>query len=1333
MGGSCDSQSWMMKSRRLLRLAALLLALFATCVVGSSQGQYAEVLEVHSPLADPQNGVTEPRVDLTSDQQGVGERRTAEISDEVVTEVEASGNALVIVGLRAPLHDVKRIAAIANEVISTLPEGSYEGVAQEQSLPFVVLKVDDRSLDALRSNQNVTSVVINRENSMSLASSVPAIGGDISHSSSIVGLGTAVAVLDNGVQRDHPFLSDGNGHTRVFAEACFSGYGMYNYSNVQSVCPGRTRTAYGAGAAAPISSCRGDGCSHGTHVAGIAAGGSAVQPDSTVLHGVAPSASIIAIQVFTAICDGVIVNHACPGVWRYSAFDSDIALALDYVDQLSHTVNIAAANISIGSTMHYSRACDSSSALAAPMKRLRDDGVAPIVASGNEFSKAGISHPACLSAAVSVGSSDTGSGQVSSFSNSAPILSLLAPGDRSDGLFAIVSSGVSSSYMSMRGTSMAAPHVAGAFALMRQALPGASVDEMLRRFVITGSPKADSNGVVTPLINVRSAIIGPSIPDLAIKGQAVVNSRLTGTATVISIPDASLDAQWFRCNSQKQRSTSLSAGCTAIVEATSQTYVPSSQDVGFHLVVRFSAANPQRGTISTYSASIGPITNQIGAPDVPSVAPHDREVTVSWEAPADGGSALGAYEIATYLDGVYQSSMTVGAIAQSASVSGLINGRNYRFAVRAKDSSRQSQWSDQSREVTPVATQLGQMTSLNVGGTTMYDLVSDESGSLWVNYLTIFSDYRGSTDLAVLRPDGSMQRFTNLPISNGSMVAGPDGNIWVRGNAVSPAGKVVGEVPYADEVVVGSDGNFWTVSVIKEEINRVTPQGSVTAFSYRSGSWSLGYPQELTLGPDGNVWFTTSSGWIGRVTPSGEITRFQTGTTASLNGITAGADGNLWFAVGSGLNLIGKMTLEGQSTLYSNPAFLSPSHLTTGADGAIWFTMPNSVGRLTIGNSMSVSTYTSNFAFPQAVVAGQDGRVWVIDADAGQIKGFGTGRSSIPTHVTAKPTLDGALVSWSAPTSDGGSPISSYVVTASPGGRTCTWNSGPLQCTFTGLSSGASYTFSVVAFNGSGPGVKSSSTSSIQVPQSFTPVTPTRVFDTRPGKSGVVSVSSVKVGDTYELRVPVTNLSGLVPATGVGAVSLNVTATQTEGVGFVTVYPCGSRPNASNLNYAGGQTVANAVIAPVSGSGEVCFYSKVPAHLIADVNGWFASGSSFTPVTPTRVFDTRPGKSGVVSVSSVKVGDTYELRVPVTNLSGLVPATGVGAVSLNVTATQTEGVGFVTVYPCGSRPNASNLNYAGGQTVANAVIAPVSGSGEVCFYSKVPAHLIADVNGWFAN
>ena len=101
---------------------------------------------------------------------------------------------------------------------------------------------------------------------------------------------------------------------------------------------------------------------------------------------------------------------------------------------------------------------------------------------------------------------------------------------------------------------------------------------------------------------------------------------------------------------------------------------------------------------------------------------------------------------------------------------------------------------------------------------------------------------------------------------------------------------------------------------------------------------------------------------------------------------------------------------------------------------------------------------------------------------------------------------------------------------------------------------------------------------------------------------------------------------GGVPTDGVTAVALNVTVTETEtGAhnGFVTVFPCGDRPDASNLNFVANQTVPNLVIAPVNEAGEVCLYVYGRAGLIADVSGYFTTG--IETLTPTRLLDTRGG------------------------------------------------------------------------------------------------------------
>ena len=120
---------------------------------------------------------------------------------------------------------------------------------------------------------------------------------------------------------------------------------------------------------------------------------------------------------------------------------------------------------------------------------------------------------------------------------------------------------------------------------------------------------------------------------------------------------------------------------------------------------------------------------------------------------------------------------------------------------------------------------------------------------------------------------------------------------------------------------------------------------------------------------------------------------------------------------------------------------------------------------------------------------------------------------------------------------------------------------------------------------------------------------------------------------------------------------------------------------------------------------------------------------SFVAVSPSRIIDTRNGFGKVGN--GFGGGSPYVFTV---TGSGGVPYSGVTAVSLNVTVTGTEAPdygGYVTVYPCGSRPNASSLNFSNGQTVANAVISPVNVYGQVCFYVFGKAQLLVDVNGYY--
>jgi secreted trypsin-like serine protease len=255
------------------------------------------------------------------------------------------------------------------------------------------------------------------------------------------------------------------------------------------------------------------------------------------------------------------------------------------------------------------------------------------------------------------------------------------------------------------------------------------------------------------------------------------------------------------------------------------------------------------------------------------------------------------------------------------------------------------------------------------------------------------------------------------------------------------------------------------------------------------------------------------------------------------------------------------------------------------------------------------------------------------------------------------------------------------------------------------------------------------------LPSGFVPLTPTRVLDTRNGVGARAQRVGELDGSGDSLVLTVAGRGG-VPSAGVDAVALNVTVVDgrtNDFGGYVAAHPCGTTPSVSNLNFISGQTVPNSIIAPVASDGTVCLYVYGTAHLLADVSGYMVVG--FETVEPARILDTRDGTGAVARRVGSPDGSGPALTLTVVGRGG-VPADGVAAVALNVTVVDgaaPDSGGFVTVYPCGDRPNASNLNFVTGQTVPNAVIAPVSADGTVCLYSFGSAHLLADVSGYFTE
>ncbi len=247
----------------------------------------------------------------------------------------------------------------------------------------------------------------------------------------------------------------------------------------------------------------------------------------------------------------------------------------------------------------------------------------------------------------------------------------------------------------------------------------------------------------------------------------------------------------------------------------------------------------------------------------------------------------------------------------------------------------------------------------------------------------------------------------------------------------------------------------------------------------------------------------------------------------------------------------------------------------------------------------------------------------------------------------------------------------------------------------------------------------------------FTPVKAFRMLDTRDGtgaRRGPVPANG-------SVAVQVLGRGG-VPASGVSAVVVNVTVTNPAGPGYVSVYPDGAAKSvASSLNYVKGQTVPNLVLAPVGTDGKIRLYTYAGADLIADVAGYYLRGvprvpGTLRPLNPARLLDTRIG----TGARAVAVPSNGRLTLQVLGRAG-VPQSGVSAVALNVTVTGSRSAGHLTVYPDPVRlPNASNLNFPAGGTVANLVMAPVlNGKVQIFVSGGGGTNVIADVSGFFIS
>jgi hypothetical protein len=385
----------------------------------------------------------------------------------------------------------RAIAAAQRSAVGALAGTPFVVRHRYTTIPYLSLEVSGPAIAALRTAPAVRTVAEVVASVPATADSVPLVGGralSLAGYDGYVSYRTngrwVVAVLDTGVAASHPML---NG--KVVAEACFA-------DDCSTVTDGIRTFTQGAGTGAPCTF--NTGCDHGTHVAGIAAGTS-VTIGPTSAMGMARGAEIMSVRVFSQSGSSI------------TAFNDDLAAGLDHVATTAGSRPIAAVNMSIGGqrfTWECPNAEGESTPVADAIGNLASLNIPSIVASGNNAYDRdvdgdgvkddanmdgavdnnyadGIGFPGCLPYAVSVGNT-TKTDAVTSSSQDSAALDVLAPGTN-------INSAVLGGQLGVKsGTSMAAPHVAGAFTVAREVNPSIPYDEVLTALKTTGQSVADN-------------------------------------------------------------------------------------------------------------------------------------------------------------------------------------------------------------------------------------------------------------------------------------------------------------------------------------------------------------------------------------------------------------------------------------------------------------------------------------------------------------------------------------------------------------------------------------------------------------------------------------------------------------------------------------------------------------------------------------------------------------------------------------------------------------------------------------------------------------------------
>jgi uncharacterized repeat protein (TIGR03803 family) len=664
--------------------------------------------------------------------------------------------------------------------------------------------------------------------------------------------------------------------------------------------------------------------------------------------------------------------------------------------------------------------------------------------------------------------------------------------------------------------------------------------------------------------------------------------------------------------------------------------------------------------------------------------------------------------------------------------------------------------------------------------------------------LHAFDSTDGATPFAglVQATDGNFYGTTALGGAN-CLSGGGCGTVF----AMTPAGALTtlysfcpqsgcadGSGPYAG-LVQATDGNFYGTTPnggthAKGTVFAITPGGMLTTLHSFGGSDGA-YPEGgLIQANHGNFYGSTSSGGgngdgtLFAITTGGALTTLHSfdGTDGAtpLAALLQASDGSFYGTTvyggtstncSLGCGTVFRLSLPLVPTMTSLVSTPNPSY--QGEPVTMTATVTAQDGSTPTGtvvfNSNGVQVGSAQLNGSGVAVLIYAGLPVGTDSLTAMYQGSGTlaGSTSNPvmqvvmlastTSVTSSPnpSMVGEEVTLTATVGPAGPPMPTGTVSFTSNGTAisgCT--SVPLGSSLTAVcitSTLAVGTDAIVAtysgdsnYAGSS-GMLSQIVNPLPVGVQFVPVTPCRLYDTRPSHGGS---GPIQGGTTMPFNLPQLAQAGPCAMTGLdlssaAAYSLNITVIPRGTLGYLTLWPTGEgRPTVSTLNSVDGRVKANAAITPAGTGGAVNVYVTNTTDVVIDIDGYFAPTGTqtlaFYPLPPCRVADTRHDTYPMLLGPPALIANEQR-SFPVLDSSCIPPGINPQAYSFNFTVVPTNPVGYLSVWPTGqSQPVVSTLNDQTGTIVANAAIVPAGTGGAISVFSTDNTQLLIDINGYFA-